>query len=376
MNNIKDLDHKLHFSGSRETQQEAIAIADSSLKKNGNFGVYGNLTAGLYELLRQNHVWIEDRETYYLLSTSPDSGTGHDFSMAIDKNSLQISELVVGEVIPPPTDDDNSTGNHSFDSSPDAALHYDEFLGPMFFEPYAIEVAERIDPSSISVALEIAAGTGRVTRHLRKRISASAKLIASDISETMLTVAKEKLAGLDIDWQKTDAQQLPFSDNSIDLVVCCFGYMFVPDKSKAFAEAYRVLRPGGMFLITTWDRLENNGASYTSRSEAMKYFEGPLPESFNLATSMHDEDAIRKLLAEAGFSKISVEKVQKSSICATAREAATGLVQSGQIFQEIKKRNAAWVEEIRINVEKLLAEKFRAAPMVAPLSALISQAWK
>jgi SAM-dependent methyltransferase len=269
-----------------------------------------------------------------------------------------------------------STPNHSFDSSPKIALHYDEFLGPIFFEPYAIEVADRIDPSSVSVALEIAAGTGRVTRHIRNRIPASAKLIASDISENMLTVAKEKLAGLDIDWQNIDAEQLPFDDDSIDLVVCCFGYMFVPDKIKAFAEAYRVLRPGGMFLITTWDKLESNGASYAGRLEAMKYFEGPLPESYNLASSMNDESAIRKLLAGAGFSKISVEKVQKNSICATAHEAATGLVQSGQIFQEIKKRNAAWIEEIKINVEKVLAEKYGAAPMIAPMSAVVGQAWK
>jgi ubiquinone/menaquinone biosynthesis C-methylase UbiE len=258
----------------------------------------------------------------------------------------------------------------------ESAMHYDEFLGPMFFEPYAIEVAKRIHPSSVSRALEIAAGTGRVTRHIRKRISSSANLIASDISEDMLAVAKEKLGDLEIDWQNIDAQQLPFNDNSIDLVVCCFGYMFVPDKPKAFAEAYRVLRPGGMFLFTTWDKLENNAASYTSRLAAKKYFEGELPESYNLATSMNDEAIIRPLLEDAGFSKILIEKVQKNSVCATAKEATIGLVQSGSVFQEIKKRNPAWIDEIIITVEKELSEKFGAAPMIAPISAVISQAWK
>lgn len=137
------------------------------------------------------------------------------------------------------------------DSPGEGAFQYDHFLGPLFFEPYAIEVAKRIDPSLVSIVLEIAAGTGRVTRHIRERIPTSAKLIASDISEEMLAEAKRKLSHLDIDWQMIDAQQLPFKDNSLDLVVCCFGYMFVPDRPKAFAEAYRVLRPGGMFLITT-----------------------------------------------------------------------------------------------------------------------------
>jgi ubiquinone/menaquinone biosynthesis C-methylase UbiE len=272
----------------------------------------------------------------------------------------------------------NNTSNTmpSADSPRESAIRYDEFLGPMFFEPYAIEVAARIDPSPVSLALEIAAGTGRVTRHIRKRISASAKLIASDISEDMLAVAKEKLVDPGIEWQNIDAQELPFNDNSIDLVVCCFGYMFVPDRPKAFAEAYRVLKPGSMFLITTWDKLENNAASYISRTTAKKYMEGELPESYNLATSMHDEATIRPLLEDAGFSKISIEKVQKDSVCATAKEAAIGLVQSGSLIEEIKKRNPAWVDEIITTVEKELSEKFGAAPMIAPISAVISQAWK
>lgn len=258
----------------------------------------------------------------------------------------------------------------------ESAIHYDEFLGPMFFEPYAIEVAKRIHPCSVSLALEIAAGTGRVTQHLRRQIPASAKLIASDINEDMLAVAKEKPSDLEIVWQTIDAQELPFDNNSIDLVVCCFGYMFVSNRQKAFNEAYRVLRPGGMFLFSTWDKLEHNGPSYISRLAAEQYIEGTLPDSYNLATSMNDEAIIRPLLQQAGFSKISIEKVKKSCVCPTARAAAVGLVHSGAVFQEIKQRNPAWIDEIIIKVETELSEKFGAAPMVAPISAVISEAWK
>jgi ubiquinone/menaquinone biosynthesis C-methylase UbiE len=258
----------------------------------------------------------------------------------------------------------------------DTAAYYDEFFGPLFFEPYAIEVANRIDPGLVSVALEIAAGTGRVTRHIRERIPASAKLIASDISDDMLGEAKKKLSHLDIEWQNIDAQQLPFSDNSIDLIVCCFGYMFVPDKPKAFAEAYRVLRPGGMFLFTTWDSLEKNEASYISRSITMDYLEEPLPASYNVATSMSDERVIGQLLQDAGFSKKAIEKVMLFSVSPSAKEAASGLVKGGLFYKDIKKRNPAWIDEIKNKVEKELAEKFGAAPMIAPISAVVCQAWK
>ncbi|MCH5598567.1 class I SAM-dependent methyltransferase [Niabella ginsengisoli] len=269
----------------------------------------------------------------------------------------------------------DTSPNNLSDLPEETDSHYDRFFGPLFFEPYAIEVVKRIDPALVSIVLELATGTGRVTRHIRDRISTKAKLIASDISEDMLSVAKKKLRKLDIDWQHIDAQQLPFSDNSLDLIVCCFGYMFVPDKPKAFAEAYRVLKPGGQLLFTTWDKLENNGASYTSRSIAKKYLDEPLPKSYNLATSMHDESVIEALLRDAGFEKISIEKVELFATSRTAKEAANGLV-AGDIYEDIKKRNPAWIEEIKIKLEKELAEKFGAAPMTAPMSAVISQAWK
>src|SRR5438477_11595904 len=177
----------------------------------------------------------------------------------------------------------------SFIFSGSIPQHYEQCLGPMFFEPYAIEVANRIESSSIRLALEIASGTGRVTRHLRNVLPREAKLIASDISVDMLSVAKEKLRDLDIEWSVINAEQLPFDDNSVDLVVCCFGYMFVPDKSKAFAEAYRVLKQGRMLLFTTWDKLELIGASHVYRNIAKKYLTESLPESYNLPFSMNDE---------------------------------------------------------------------------------------
>jgi ubiquinone/menaquinone biosynthesis C-methylase UbiE len=254
--------------------------------------------------------------------------------------------------------------------------HYEKYLGPMFFEPYAIEISKRIDPSSARIVVEICCGTGRVTRHLRNVIPITSKLMASDISPDMLTVAKNELKDLDIDWQIIDAQQLPFDDNSIDLVVCCFGYMFVPDKSKAFAEANRILKKGGMLIFSTWDKLEFNEASYTYRKIVRNVLKVDLPENYNLAFSMNDQVAMKGMLQETGFSKILIESVDKLSICKTAEEAANGLARGGAIYNEIIKRDPSLVEQIIKKLEKELSEKFGASPMKAPMKTVVCQAWK
>lgn len=254
--------------------------------------------------------------------------------------------------------------------------HYDQYLGPMFFEDYAMEIANRIDTPSVQVALELSCGTGRVTNHIRKKLQPTARFIASDISPDMLEVAKEKLRNLNIEWQSIDFTQIPFEDESVDLVVCSFGYMFAENKSKAFREALRVLRSNGTLLISTWDKLEFNEASNVFRKTVKNYFGDSLPETYKLPFSMNDPEVIKEQLLSAGFSNVKTEIVEKKSICESAKKATYGLVQGGSLYNEIIKRNPDWVHEISATVEKELSEEFGAAPMVAPMRALITQAWK
>ena len=255
------------------------------------------------------------------------------------------------------------------------AQHYEKYQGPVFFEPYALEVANRIDASAVTVALEIACGTGRVTRQLRKALAPESKLIATDLSPDMLQVAKEELKGFDIEWQVADAQALPFENNSIDLIVCCFGYMLVPHKDKAFMEAHRVLRQGGTLLFTTWDRLGSNGASYIHR-QVVKKFLGELPASYTTAFSMNDEEEIETRLRKAGFSEIVIERVEKTASGLSAEEVAKGLACGGSIYNDIMKRNPKWIPQIKSDIEKELAENYGDAPMKSPMCALFTTARK
>jgi ubiquinone/menaquinone biosynthesis C-methylase UbiE len=247
-------------------------------------------------------------------------------------------------------------------------------MGPMFFEDYAIEIGSRIDPLKVKDALELSCGTGRVTFHLRRVLQPSARLIASDLSQDMMNVAKERLKDQTIDWRSIDFTKIPLDNGSVDLVVCSFGYMFAENKIQAFQEARRVLRPGGTLILSTWDKLEHNEASNVFRTTIKRYFGDSLPETYKLPYSMHNPGKLKEQLAEAGFSTINIDLVQKNSVSPSAKLATIGMVQGGSLYYEIVKKNPAWIDEISAAVEEELSEKYGAAPMIAPMRALITQA--
>jgi ubiquinone/menaquinone biosynthesis C-methylase UbiE len=254
--------------------------------------------------------------------------------------------------------------------------NYDQYLGPMFFEDYAIDVCSRIDTSNVKSALELCCGTGRVTNHLRKTLLPTTRLVASDISQDMLMIAKDRVKASGIDWQVIDAQQIQFAANEFDLVVCCFGYMLIPDRAKAFAETLRVLKPGGTLLMSTWDSLERNEASFVFRSIIKEAFGDSLPETYKLPYSLNDPESVKQELLNAGFSNIHVDVVKKKSVCTTAKEAAYGLVHGGSLYNEVAKRGLETLNEILAKVEQQLAITYGNAPMIAPISALITKAKK
>jgi SAM-dependent methyltransferase len=138
------------------------------------------------------------------------------------------------------------------------AKFYDEYFVPLIFEPYAEDIARRLAARRLARVLEIAAGTGVVTRRLASLLPNHVSIVATDLNQPMLDLAAEVGTARPVEWRQADAMQLPFEDGSFDAVVCQFGVMFFPDKAKAFAEARRVLRPGSVFLFNVWDRIEEN----------------------------------------------------------------------------------------------------------------------
>jgi ubiquinone/menaquinone biosynthesis C-methylase UbiE len=131
---------------------------------------------------------------------------------------------------------------------------YEQYLVPLIFAPYAVDIASRVEALRPGRVLEIAAGTGVVTRELARTLPASTTIVATDLNQPMLDQAIARGTSRPVEFRASDAMHLPFDDASFDAVVCQFGVMFFPDKPAALQEARRVLRPGGAFVFNAWDR--------------------------------------------------------------------------------------------------------------------------
>lgn len=186
---------------------------------------------------------------------------------------------------------------------------YDEQLAPHTFGPFARELVARLPRDRGGAVLEIACGTGVVTRPLRAHLAPATRLVATDLSPAMLGYAREHSPGA-IEWREADAMRLPFADGEFAAVVCGFGFMFPPDRAAAFGQARRVLAAGGLLAFSVWDAIEHNPHARA----AEEAIDALLPDAgqlnFRLPYELSDTALLRGLLADARFDRVQIETVR------------------------------------------------------------------
>jgi ubiquinone/menaquinone biosynthesis C-methylase UbiE len=247
---------------------------------------------------------------------------------------------------------------------------YERHLGPILFQPFADAIAERVGANDRMI-LETAAGTGIVTRALAAAAPQSA-IVATDLNQAMLDVAAERTLSAQTRWQQADAQALPFAAESFDLVVCGFGVMFMPDKRAAFGEARRVLRPGGRFIFTVWDRIETNPLMHVAEETLAKLFSHDPPRFLSRTPcGYYDGARIERELREAGFTSVGVEEVRRDSDVPSASEPAMGMCQGTPLRGEIEARDPQGPARATEAVAAALRERFGNGPFRTPLQALL-----
>ncbi|HEX2532120.1 MAG TPA: class I SAM-dependent methyltransferase, partial [Chitinophagaceae bacterium] len=204
---------------------------------------------------------------------------------------------------------------------------YERFLGPLFFEPFARHLATFLPDGMQGPVLEIACGTGRLTRHLRFRMDPASRLFATDIQPDMLSLARQLLTDPGIDWQTADVHDLPFAAATFPVVVCQFGVMFFASRRKAFDEIARVLQPRGRFLFNTWDAAKANPVAQLFQDTLNEVLGARAPDFGQKGPySFYQPVEITSLLKSSGLEVLTLEKLRLTGIASTAEQVVEGFL--------------------------------------------------
>lgn len=250
---------------------------------------------------------------------------------------------------------------------------YESHLVPLIFEPYAVDLVARLASRSPRRVLEIAAGTGVVTRRLAATLPKDVAIVATDLNQPMLDTACAVGTQRPVEWRQADAMQLPFDDGAFDAVVCQFGVMFFPDKAKAFSEARRMLSPGGVFLFSVWDRIQENEFADVATTALESIFpEDPPRFMARVPHGYYDRAVIERDLQGGGFTAApEVATMAARSRASSARIAAIAYCQGTPLRNEIEARDASRLGEATDAAEKAIARQFGPGPVDGKIQAHI-----
>lgn len=247
---------------------------------------------------------------------------------------------------------------------------YDRALSPAVFRPFALDLASRAAALSPSRVLELAAGTGVLTRELVARLP-GADVVATDLNPAMVALGRCRAPAAK--WREADATRLPFEDQQFDLVACQFGVMFLPDKRAAFDQARRALRPGGAFLFNVWEALEKHefeAALVAGLRCAFPHDPPSFMESY--PHSYTDLDVIVADLAAGGLRLEAVDSLTLEGRAASAASLAAGYCAGTPLRAEIEARGDL-VEATAIVAEEM-GRRLGAGVVVGRMSARLIHA--
>ncbi len=251
--------------------------------------------------------------------------------------------------------------------------NYDRYMVPLIFERFAADLAQRAASLAPSAVLEIAAGTGAVTRALAPKLSSGASYMVTDLNQPMLDYARSQ-QGPDgrITWRQADALALPFANAAFDLVCCQFGAMFFPDRAAAYRETKRVLKPGGHFLFSVWDRIEENVFADDVTNALARIFPND-PPRFLARTphGYHDTALIRSELEDAGFSRVVIETKAEQSRASSPRLPAVAYCHGTVLRSEIEARAPGQLDAATDHAAAAIADRHGSGEVAAKIQAHI-----
>ncbi|NNE67323.1 MAG: class I SAM-dependent methyltransferase [Pyrinomonadaceae bacterium] len=237
---------------------------------------------------------------------------------------------------------------------------YETYLVPLIFDYYAKDMARRVSSEPVGRVLEIAAGTGAVTRAIVDATEPGVSIVATDLNQAMLDFASSGRPLENVTWQKADALSLPFEAASFDAVVCQFSAMFFPDRPQAYSEALRMLKPGGRFIFSVWDRIEENHFAETVTESLKGLFPNDPPRFLERTPHGYfDLEEVVSDLKIGGFIAIpDIETIESRSKADKPSIPAIAYCQGTPLRNEIENRNGSILGHATDVATAALANRF------------------
>ena len=179
--------------------------------------------------------------------------------------------------------------------------------------PVSEWMVRKLHPQPGDTVLELAAGLADTGLMAARLVGEAGRVIVTDFTPEMLVGARrraEELGVQNAEFRVLDAERMDLETDSVDGVLCRWGYMLMIDPPAAFAETRRVLRPGGRLAFSVWAARERNPAlSLVGRVlESQGHIAPPEPEAPG-AFAMADPGHTRELVVRAGFAEPEIEEV-------------------------------------------------------------------
>jgi ubiquinone/menaquinone biosynthesis C-methylase UbiE len=234
-------------------------------------------------------------------------------------------------------------------SGPDSYEHYQvpSVFGPLaeiFLRHVALQKGQRV--------LDVACGTGIVARQASQALGPSGSIVGVDLSAKMLEVAAtySPTDGARIDWREGDATDLPCLDEEFDVVLCQQGLQFIPDKLRALAEMYRVLKPAGNIGLCVWRGIEHSPCHSAISAAIKRHASEAIAKRFEAPFGFGDYDQLHSALSSAGFQHIDIQIVEVKRRLLPAAESIPGMIASTPVGPEVaslpKRTRSTIVEEV------------------------------
>ncbi len=194
------------------------------------------------------------------------------------------------------------------------AQSYQDNVVPAILGPMGARLVEAAEPRPGERVLDVACGTGAVTRVAARAVGEKGRVTGMDLGAHMLSVATTvpQENGAPIRWAQGDAATLPFADDLFDIVLCAQGYMFFPDRVQTLREAVRVLAPGGRLALAVWATPEHNPYFSAMYEGLFPHISEETAVVMKVPFALADPNDLRSLFTEAGVSEVRVETVAAS----------------------------------------------------------------